>query len=251
MNNLELEKILNDKLSASLIKDYCPNGLQVEGKAEIRKVITGVTASQALIEQAVEKGADAVLVHHGYFWKGEPEPIRGMKGNRIRTLMRHDINLLAYHLPLDIHPQLGNNAQLANLLDIEVEGGLEGHAQSVAMFGRLRQAMRAEAFADKITRTLSRQPLHIASERGQRIETIGWCTGGGQDFIELAAQRGLDAYLSGEISERTTYSAREMGIHYFSAGHHATERYGIKALGEWLTQEHGLDVEFIDIDNPV
>lgn len=151
MNNLELEKILNDKLSASLIKDYCPNGLQVEGKAEIRKVITGVTASQALIEQAVEKGADALLVHHGYFWKGEPEPIRGMKGNRIRTLMRHDINLLAYHLPLDIHPQLGNNAQLANLLDIEVEGGLEGHGQSVAMFGRLRQAMSAEAFADKIT----------------------------------------------------------------------------------------------------
>src|SRR5690606_2363497 len=115
MNNLELEKILNDKLSASLIKDYCPNGLQVEGKTEIRKVITGVTASQALIEQAVEKSADALLVHHGYFWKGEPEPIRGMKGNRIRTLMRHDINLLAYHLPLDIHPQLGNNAQLANL----------------------------------------------------------------------------------------------------------------------------------------
>lgn len=252
MNNLQLEKILNEKLSPQLIKDYAPNGLQVEGVEQIEKVVTGVTASQALIDKAVELGADALLVHHGYFWKGEPEPIRGMKGKRIRTLIKNDINLLGYHLPLDIHPELGNNAELARLLDIEVEGGLEGHPQSVAMFGRLKSPMTGNEFAQKINQVLSREPLHIAPENADKmIETVGWCTGGGQDFIELAVQHGLDAFISGEISERTTYSAREQGIHYFSAGHHATERYGIKALGEWLAKEHGLDVEFIDIDNPV
>ncbi|MEH0668200.1 Nif3-like dinuclear metal center hexameric protein [Vibrio owensii] len=252
MNNLQLEKILNEKLSPQLIKDYAPNGMQVEGKSEIKHVVTGVTASQALIDKAIELEADALLVHHGYFWKGEPEPIRGMKGKRIRSLIKSDINLYGYHLPLDIHPELGNNAELARLLDIEVEGGLEGHPQSVALFGRLKQAMTSADFANKINYVLNREPLHIAPDNAEKmIETVGWCTGGGQDFIELAAQHGLDAFISGEISERTTYTARELDIHYFSAGHHATERYGIKALGEWLAQEHGLDVTFIDIDNPV
>lgn len=252
MNNLQLEKVLNELLSPQLIKDYAPNGLQVEGKAEIKRVVTGVTASQALIDKAVELNADALLVHHGYFWKGEPEPIRGMKGKRIRTLIKNDINLYGYHLPLDIHPELGNNAELARLLEIEVEGGLEGHPQSVAMYGRLKQPFSGKEFADRINQVLNRVPLHIAPEDGDKIiETVGWCTGGGQDFIELAVANGLDAFISGEISERTTYTAREMGIHYFSAGHHATERYGVKALGEWLAREHGLDVTFIDIDNPV
>lgn len=252
MNNLQLEKLLNEKLSPQLIKDYSPNGLQVEGAAEINVVVTGVTASQALIDKAVELNADALLVHHGYFWKGEPEPIRGMKGKRIRTLIKNDINLLGYHLPLDIHPELGNNAELARRLEIEVEGGLEGHPQSVAMFGRLKQPLTGAQLAERINRALDRAPLHIAPDNADKlIETIGWCTGGGQDYIELAAQHGLDAFISGEISERTTYSARELDIHYFAAGHHATERYGIKALGEWLAAEHGLDVTFIDIDNPV
>ncbi|WP_199461031.1 Nif3-like dinuclear metal center hexameric protein [Vibrio owensii] len=252
MNNLQLEKILNEKLSPQLIKDYAPNGMQVEGKSEIKRIVTGVTASQALIDKAIELEADALLVHHGYFWKGEPEPIRGMKGKRIRSLIKSDINLYGYHLPLDIHPELGNNVELARLLDIEVEGGLEGHPQSVALFGRLKQAMTGADFANKINHVLNREPLHISPDNAEKmIETVGWCTGGGQDFIELAAQHGLDAFISGEISERTTYTARELDIHYFSAGHHATERYGIKALGEWLAQEHGLDVTFIDIDNPV
>ena len=252
MNNLQLEKILNQKLSPQLIKDYSPNGLQVEGKSEIKTIVTGVTASQALIDKAVELEADALLVHHGYFWKGEPEPIRGMKGKRIRTLIKNDINLLGYHLPLDIHPELGNNAELARLLSIKVEGGLEGHPQSVAMFGRFKQPMTGAELADKISHALGREPLHIAPDNANKlIETIGWCTGGGQDYIELAAQHGLDAFVSGEISERTTYSARELDIHYFAAGHHATERYGIKALGEWLANEYGLNVTFIDIDNPV
>lgn len=252
MNNLKLEKILNEKLSPQLIKDYAPNGLQIEGKETIEKVVTGVTASQALIDKAIELNADAIIVHHGYFWKGEPEPIRGMKGKRIRSLIKNDINLLGYHLPLDIHPELGNNSELARLLDIEVEGGMEGHEQSVAMFGRLNPPMSGGEFAHKIDKVLNRQPLHIAPEDDSKlIETIGWCTGGGQDYIELAVRLGLDAFISGEISERTTYTAREMGVHYFAAGHHATERYGVKVLGEWLAQEHGLDVTFIDIDNPV
>ncbi|WP_038177176.1 MULTISPECIES: Nif3-like dinuclear metal center hexameric protein [Vibrio] len=252
MNILQLEKILNEKLSPQLIKDYAPNGLQVEGKPTIKRIVTGVTASQALIDKAVELNADALLVHHGYFWKGEPEPIRGMKGQRIRTLIKNDLNLFGYHLPLDIHPQLGNNAQLARLLDIQVEGGLEGHPQSVAMYGRLDKPITGAELSAKINRVLNRAPLHIAPDNADKlIETVGWCTGGGQDYIELAVKHGLDAFISGEISERTTYSAREQAIHYFAAGHHATERYGVKALGEWLASEHGLEVEFIDIDNPV
>ena len=227
-------------------------GIRDRGSTEVKRIVTGVTASQALINKAVELKADALLVHHGFFWKGEPEAIRGSKGKRIRTLIKNDINLLGYHLPLDIHPELGNNAKLAELLEIDVEGGLEGHPQSVAMFGRFKTPMTGSEFAAKIDQVLNRKPLHIAPENADKmIETVGWCTGGGQDYIELAAAQGIDAFISGEISERTTYSAREQDIHYFAAGHHATERYGVKVLGEWLAKEHGLDVEFIDIDNPV
>ncbi len=252
MNNLQLEALLNQKLSPNAIKDYCPNGLQVEGTTEVKRIVTGVTASQALIEKAIELNADALLVHHGFFWKGEPEAIRGMKGRRIRSLIKNDLNLYGYHLPLDIHPELGNNVQLAKQLNILVEGGLEGHEQSVALFGSFKEPVSALELSKQISDTYERAPLHIAPEGEDKlIKTIGWCTGGGQDYIDLAAQQGLDAFISGEISERTTYSARELGIHYFSAGHHATERAGVKALGEWLAAEHGLDVTFVDINNPV
>lgn len=252
MNNIELERALNTLLKPEQIKDYCPNGMQVEGKSEVKKIVTGVTASLALIDYAIEQNADAILVHHGYFWKGEAAEIRGMKGRRIRQLIKHDINLYAYHLPLDIHPELGNNARLADLLDIEVLGGLEGHSQSVAMYGRFKQPVSGEVLVTRIAQVLQREPLHITASDAQRVLThIGWCTGGGQDFIDLAASQGLDAFISGEVSERTTYSAREQGIDYFAAGHHATERYGVKALGEWLASEYDLDVSFVDIDNPV
>ncbi|ASG00318.1 Nif3-like dinuclear metal center hexameric protein [Vibrio qinghaiensis] len=251
MDNLKLEALLNQKLNPQLIKDYCPNGLQVEGRTEIKKIVTGVTASQALIEQAIEHNADALLVHHGYFWKSEPESIRGMKGQRIRSLIQSDINLYAYHLPLDIHPELGNNKLLADLLGIHVDGGLEGHPQSVAMYGHFEQALTADELSQRIEQALQRRPLHVAPNSNRIIKTVGWCTGGGQDYVDLAAQHGLDAFISGEISERTTYSAREQNVHYFAAGHHATERYGVKALGEWLANEYDFEVEFIDIDNPV
>lgn len=251
MDYLQLESLLNQKLSPELIKDYCPNGLQIEGKCEVNKIVTGVTASKALIDKAIELQADAILVHHGYFWKGESEAIRGMKGARIKTLIKNDINLYAYHLPLDVHPELGNNAKLAQLLGIRIGGGLEPSPQSVAMFGSLDAPISGQDFAKRIESVLNRVPLHIMPECDKPIRTVGWCTGGGQDYIELAAEKGLDAFISGEVSERTTYSAREQGIHYFGAGHHATERYGVKALGDWLVTEHGLDVEFVDIDNPV
>ncbi|MPW35260.1 Nif3-like dinuclear metal center hexameric protein [Vibrio sp. B1Z05] len=252
MNNLKLQTLLNDKLSAQQIKDYAPNGLQVEGTENIKKIVTGVTASQALINEAIRLNADALLVHHGYFWKGEPEPIVGMKGRRIRALIKNDINLYGYHLPLDIHPELGNNAKLAELLDIEIEGGLEGHAQSIALYGRLKSPVTGAEFAQRIAQVLNREPLHIAPDFADKmIESVGWCTGGGQDYIQLAADHQLDAFISGEISERTTFVAREQGIHYFSAGHHATERYGIKALGEWLAEQYGFEVTFVDINNPV
>lgn len=252
MNNIQLETILNDLLSPQQVQDFAPNGLQIEGKSTIHRIVTGVTASQALIDKAIELNADALLVHHGYFWKGEAPSIRGMKGRRIRSLIKHDINLYGYHLPLDIHPQLGNNAQLANLLGITLQGGLEDSPSSVALHGTLPQPVTGDELAQLIEDRLHRKPLHIAPHNKDKMITrIGWCTGAGEGYVDLAASRGLDAFISGEISERTTYSAREQDIHYFSAGHHATERYGIKALGEWLAKEHGLDVTFIDIDNPV
>ncbi|MGR5077724.1 Nif3-like dinuclear metal center hexameric protein [Photobacterium swingsii] len=252
MNNLQLESVLNKLLSPHLIKDYCPNGLQVEGKAEVKKIVTGVTACQALIDRAIEENADALVVHHGFFWKGEASEIRGMKYRRIKALMDNGINLYAYHLPLDVHSELGNNAQLAQLLGVDVLGGLEeGNPKSVAIYGQLEEPLTGDELAARIAMTLHREPLHIGDNAPTKIKTLGWCTGGGQDFIELAAQKGLDAFISGEISERTTHIARELGIHYFGAGHHATERYGVKALGEWLAKEHQFDVTFIDIDNPV
>ncbi|MEM5508387.1 Nif3-like dinuclear metal center hexameric protein [Pseudoalteromonas sp. AS71] len=250
MQRREFNQLLNDILKPHLIKDFCPNGLQVEGKNEIKKIVMGVTASQALIEAAIEQQADAILVHHGFFWKGESQPITGMKKRRIGALLANDINLFGYHLPLDIHPAVGNNAQLAKLLDIEIETGLEPTSNSVAMKGRLKTPLSGEDFADKIAKVLNRTPL-TSLVRSAKIETIALCTGGGQGYIDLAAEQGIDAYLTGEASEQTIHSSREQNIDFFAAGHHATERYGVKALGELLAQEHGFDVTFIDIDNPV
>ncbi|MEL0632807.1 Nif3-like dinuclear metal center hexameric protein [Pseudoalteromonas carrageenovora] len=250
MQRREFNQLLNDILKPHLIKDFCPNGLQVEGKNEIKTIVTGVTASQALIDAAIEKNADVILVHHGFFWKGESQPITGMKKRRISALLKNDINLFGYHLPLDIHPTIGNNAQLANLLDIEIETGLEPTANSVAMKGRLKTPLTGSEFAKKIANVLHREPLS-SIVRDEKIHTIALCTGGGQGYIDLAAEQGIDAYLTGEASEQTIHSSREQNIDFFAAGHHATERYGVKALGELLAKDYGFEVTFIDIDNPV
>jgi len=248
----ELEQVLNSLLKPEMIKDFCPNGLQIEGAKQVNKIITGVTATQELIEQAILKKADAILVHHGFFWKNESYVIKGMKYQRIKALIENNINLFAYHLPLDIHAELGNNAQLAKLLGIDVKGPLElGNPLSVAIHGEFTQAITGEELSTRISEKLSRPCLHIAPDSNKKIKRIAWCTGGGQGYIELAAEQGFDAFISGEASEQTTHVAKEMDIHFFAAGHHATERYGVKALGEYLNKTHGLDVEFIDIDNPI
>jgi dinuclear metal center YbgI/SA1388 family protein len=250
VSNRQLLALLNELLKPEKVKDYCPNGLQVEGKREITKLVTGVTASQALIDHAVSIKADAILVHHGYFWKGESPCITGMKRNRIHTLMKHNINLYAYHLPLDIHPSLGNNAQLAKLLGIVDVSPLEqNNPQSVVMQGRFADGISATELTNLLSNVLTRLPLHESANK-TNIETVAWCTGGGQGYIELAAENGIDAYITGEVSEQTIHTAREMDLHFYAAGHHATERYGVKALGEFIQQELEIETVFVDIDNP-
>ncbi|WP_462152054.1 Nif3-like dinuclear metal center hexameric protein [Pseudoalteromonas xiamenensis] len=251
MKRTKLINHLTELLKPFQISDYCPNGLQVEGKSEIKKIVTGVTASQALIDAAIERGADAILVHHGYFWKGEDQTITGMKKRRIQRLLAHDINLIAYHLPLDVHPELGNNAQLGALLGLDIERPLEPwNKSSVAVKGKLATPMSVKDFAILIENKLGRAPL-VNAAGDHLIKTVAWCTGGGQSFIDLAASQGIDAYLTGEASEQTIHSSNEQSIHFFAAGHHATERYGVKALGEYLATQFDLEVEFIDIHNPV
>lgn len=228
--------------------DYAPNGLQVEGGARIERIVTGVTACQALIDAAIEQRADAIIVHHGYFWKNEPPTITGMKYRRIAALVKHDINLIAYHLPLDSQPEFGNNAALARRLGLQ-NCRLFG-ARQLALAGNLAEPVTAETLAERLYDALGRTPLVVgATERP--IRTIGLCTGGAQDYVTDAAALGLDAFISGEISERTTHVAREEGIVYFAAGHHATERDGVRFLGERIAAQFDVDVTFVDIDNPV
>jgi len=238
---------INELLDIESFKDYAPNGLQVEGKEKLTKIVTGVTASQALIEAAIKADADAILVHHGWFWEKEDPRIIGMKYRRLKLLMQNDISLLGYHLPLDAHPEFGNNAQLAQRLDIQVEGVMD--EQGVGNFGRLAEYTSLEALGEKIEASLQRKPL-LVSGGDHAIRRIAWCSGGAQGWISKAADAGVDAFISGEISEHTVHIARESGVHYIAAGHHATERYGIKALGEHIAAKFGLLHEFIDIDNP-
>ena len=247
----ELVSFSNRYLGIDKIKDYCPNGLQVEGCQHITKIVGGVTASQALIDVAIENGASAILVHHGYFWKGESAEITGIKRNRLKSLLENDISLIAYHLPLDVHSVVGNNAQLAQLLDFEIVGPLDPTSKpSIGQVGKLKQAMSAEALRSLISRRLNRECLNIGVP-DKMVSTIGFCTGAAQGMIEQAVSMNLDAYLSGEISEPTVHISRETGVNYFSAGHHATERGGVKAFGAVLEQNFDIDFQFIDIDNPI
>ncbi|GHA91135.1 Nif3-like dinuclear metal center hexameric protein [Modicisalibacter luteus] len=240
----------HELLKADAFKDYTLNGLQVAGSETVGKVMTGVTACQALLDEAVAWGADLVLVHHGYFWKNEPVAIAGMKRRRLGTLMAHDINLLAYHLPLDAHAALGNNARLATELGFTVEGCVDGEmGEGLIWLGAPHAPMNNTELGHHLAQRLKREPVVIAGH-DRPIERIAWCTGGAQDMIIQACEAGADAFISGEISERTTHLAREMGISYYAAGHHATERYGVQALGEWLASEFEIEHRFVDIDNP-
>ncbi len=249
MNNLTLEKIINQKLSSEGIKDYVPNGLQIEGRSEVKKILGGVTASLELIETAIERKVDALLVHHGYFWKSESPVIRGMKYERIKRLIENSINLYAYHLPLDLHPELGNNAQLAKMWDIQNVAPIS-ESNALVLTGDLPEPMDVVSFAKLINRTLGRQPF-IEATGPKVIQRVAWCSGAAQDALEEVANAGFDAFITGEVSERTIYIARELGIHFIAAGHHATERDGVKALGQWLSETEDLSFEFIDINNPI
>lgn len=245
----ELLAAANALLSPERFQDYCPNGLQVEGKPEVRCLVSGVTASMALLEAAHDEGADAIVVHHGYFWKGESPVITGMKRKRLQFLLQNEISLLAYHLPLDAHPEVGNNAQLAHQLDIEITGGLQAGANPIGNVGRLKESLSLEGLADKISLRLNRRAQFIAGGN-HSIRTVAWCTGAAQNYIEQAAELGADAFISGEISEQTVHAARELGLHFIAAGHHATERYGVRALGDYLANRLQIEHRFIDIANP-
>ncbi|WP_417777321.1 Nif3-like dinuclear metal center hexameric protein [Stutzerimonas xanthomarina] len=236
-------------LNAAKIPDYCPNGLQVEGRPQVRRIVSGVTASQALLDAAVDAQADVVLVHHGYFWKNEDARVVGMKQRRLKTLLSNDISLLAYHLPLDVHPEVGNNVQLARLLGLTVEGSLEpDNPRSVGLVGSLDTPLAPAEFMQRVQSALGREPVMV--EGPGLIRRVAWCTGGAQGYIDQAVTAGVDAYLTGEISEPTAHIARENELSFFAAGHHATERYGVQALGEYLAKRFAIEHLFIDCPNP-
>ncbi|MBR7800833.1 Nif3-like dinuclear metal center hexameric protein [Undibacterium fentianense] len=245
-----LAQFLDKELQVARFRDYCPNGLQVEGRDEIKRIVSGVTACQTLLDRAVELRADAVLVHHGYFWRGEDTRIVGQKLKRLKTLIDHSMSLFAYHLPLDSHPSLGNNAQLAQLFGFDVsarfgedELGWLGHVQSESI-------SKLSDLCTHLSSRLGREVLAIGNP-DQVIETIAWCSGAAQNMLSAAIESGASVFISGEISEPTVHLARESGVAYISAGHHATERYGVKALGQRIAEEFGIEHYFVDVDNPV
>lgn len=247
----ELLEHLGQVLQPGQFRDYCPNGLQVEGRAQVTRLATGVTASQALLDESIRWGADAILVHHGYFWQGEAEPVVGMKRRRLAALLCNDVSLLAYHLPLDAHPELGNNARLGRLLGIVDQHPLQPDVPgSVGNIGLLPEALSAAQLCDLLREITGREPLHIGAAE-QAVQRIAWCTGAAQSYIEAAVTAGADVFVTGEASEQTVHIAREQGIHFIAAGHHATERFGVQALGEYLENRFALKHRFIDIDNPV
>lgn len=248
MGRDELQAYLDQLLTPNLFKDYCPNGLQVEGKGEVQRLVGGVTASQAVLDGAVAYGADAILVHHGYFWRGEDGRVTGVRRRRLHTLITHDINLFAYHLPLDAHPVLGNNAQFGHLM------GWQGEArfgdQGLGWIAVLPEAQSVAHIARSLAARLGREPLLIGVPE-RPVKKVAWCTGAAQGFLEQAIAAGADLYVSGEVSEPTVHLAREAKVAYLAAGHHATERYGVMALGQHLQQRFGLEFRFLDEDNPV
>ncbi|MEM5439765.1 Nif3-like dinuclear metal center hexameric protein [Paraburkholderia diazotrophica] len=248
MDRIELELYLNNLLETSRFKDYCPNGLQVEGRRKIDKIATGVTASLAFLEAALEWGADAVLVHHGYFWRNEQPQITGRKYQRLKALIANGLSLFAFHLPLDDHPVYGNNAQLGAKL------GLIGESRfgenDIGWMTTLPMPITLAHFAAQVEHTLARGPL-VLGDPDQELRRVAWCTGAAQGYFEDAIEAGADVYLTGEISEPITHMSAESGVAFLAAGHHATERYGVQALGAHLSEQFEIEHLFIDIHNPV
>ncbi|MCM8613583.1 Nif3-like dinuclear metal center hexameric protein [Accumulibacter sp.] len=248
MNREELTRYLEDLLEPGRFRDYCPNGLQVEGRPEIGRVVAGVSATQQLLDTAVEHAADTILVHHGWFWRGEDGRVTGIRKTRLQTLLCHDINLYAFHLPLDSHPELGNNVQLARHLDWIPDGRFG--EQDLGWLGHLTLPLPARELGERVARTLQRPPL-LLGDSERLVRRVAWCSGGAQGMFEQAIALGVDLYLTGEASEPSTHLARESGVAYLAAGHHASERYGIMALAAHLAERFTLDCRFVDLDNPV
>lgn len=235
-------------LQTPLFKDYCPNGVQIEGRHEVLRIATAVTASQSVIDAAVAWGADALLVHHGFFWRNEDAAIIGIKKKRIAKLLCNEVSLLAYHLPLDAHETLGNNAQLGMQLEMKTTARLG--EQNLINVGELAQAETLENFAATIAKKLHRTPQVIAGD-GKKIKRVAWCSGGAQGYFEQAIAQGVDAYITGEISEQSFHLAQESGVAFIAAGHHATEQFGIQALGLHLAEKFGLQHRFFNQENPI
>ena len=238
-------------LKSHEFKDYAPNGLQIEGKTEVNKIVCAVTASQTAIDAAIAQGADLLLVHHGYFWKGEAYPITGMRGKRIKSLIQHDISLVGYHLPLDSHPTLGNNAAITDLLklqNIEALDPTERHP--IGNIGYLKSAMSPEAFKAFVSERLGFDAIHLPCDKST-IQKVGFCTGGAQDYIAKAALQNCDAYISGEVSERTFYEAAELSVHYYACGHHATEKYGVQRLAKAISEQFNIEYSYFELNNPI
>ncbi|MFW2078086.1 Nif3-like dinuclear metal center hexameric protein [Acinetobacter sp. ULE_I010] len=247
----EIIQWCDQTLKSHEFKDYAPNGLQIEGKSEVKKILCAVTASQDAIEATIEQNADLLLVHHGYFWKGEPYPITGMRGKRIKSLIQNDISLAGYHLPLDAHPILGNNAAIADILDLEnIEALDPNERHPIGNIAYLKQAMSPEHFKDYLSERLGFNTIHLTAEKSS-IQKIGFCTGGAQDFIAQAAQMDCDAYISGEVSERTFYEAKELNVHYYACGHHATERYGVQRLAKAISEQFNIEYSYFELNNPI
>lgn len=244
----DLTQYLTQILQPERFNDYCPNGLQVEGKTTLQTIVTGVTASQALIDQAIARGADAILVHHGYFWRGESPVLTGIKKQRIKTLLAHDVSLYAYHLPLDSHPLFGNNVMLGQQLGLPITRWLDD--KNMLAVSDFDQPVSLQSLQHQIGQSLRRIP-QLIGDADRKVTSIAWCTGAAQQYIEQVMAANVDVFLSGEISEQTVHLARESNTAYLAAGHHATERYGIAALGQHLSEQLGITHEFVDIDNPV
>ncbi len=248
MDRIELELYLNNLLESARFKDYCPNGLQVEGRRRVEKIATGVTASLAFLEAALEWGADAVLVHHGYFWRNEAPQITGRKYRRLKTLLAHDLNLFAYHLPLDAHPEFGNNAQLGARMGLM--GEQRFGEQDLGWIATLPMPITLAHFAAQVEQTLGRAPL-VLGDTDWQLRRVAWCTGAAQGYFDAAIDAGADVFLTGEVSEPTLHTSAESGVAFLAAGHHATERFGVQALGAHLSEAFDIEHLFIDIHNPV
>ncbi|MGD6858626.1 MAG: Nif3-like dinuclear metal center hexameric protein [Enterobacteriaceae bacterium] len=246
MNNIKLEYIINKKLRSDTIEDYTFNGLQIEGKKNINKIVTGVTACQKLLNVAVKKKADAIIVHHGYFWKNESKVVRGIKRNRFKTILSNNINLYAWHLPLDLHPKLGNNYQLAKILEINIKNVLD----NFLFVGNLKERTNRFIFKKRIEKIFKKKIIYFHYNKKKKIKNVALCTGAGQNLLNKIDEKKIDTFITGEVGEQTMHLSKEKKINFYSLGHHDTEIWGILSLSNWLKKKLKIDVEFVNIKNP-